>query len=178
VDRIARDRLILDNLPLAQWWANRQQRYAHGSISVDDLYQVACVGLIKAADTWNSGSAPFGVWATWKIRGEIRWELKRMGHTIKTSRGHPPKLMEGLVDIPDGLNHEPQSDKIEYADDALDHLTRWHRQMVMLHFGLVDGVEWPAVRIAEKMGCSHTTVDNHLHDAIEFLSRLSRRLSS
>ncbi|HYH46658.1 MAG TPA: sigma-70 family RNA polymerase sigma factor, partial [Thermoanaerobaculia bacterium] len=49
-DRLAREMLAEQYLPLARSLA---LRYRGGSESVDDLYQVACLGMLKALDRFD-----------------------------------------------------------------------------------------------------------------------------
>jgi RNA polymerase sigma-B factor len=68
--RRARDRLIENHLPLARRLA---MRYRRSPEPIDDLVQVASLGLIKAADRWDPDrGVPFSSYAAPTILGELR----------------------------------------------------------------------------------------------------------
>ena len=83
-DKAAREELILGNLRLV---LSVVGRFNPKRDSADDLFQVGCVGLIKAIDNFNPDFAVrFSTYAVPKIAGEIRRFLRDDG-TVKVSRG-------------------------------------------------------------------------------------------
>lgn len=79
-----RDAFIADNLALVHSLCTR---FRGRGIEYDDLYQAGCVGLIKAADGFDSGRGlQFSTYAVPVILGEIR-RLFRDGGAVKVSRG-------------------------------------------------------------------------------------------
>ncbi|MBR2876372.1 MAG: sigma-70 family RNA polymerase sigma factor [Clostridia bacterium] len=78
-----RDRLISDNLGLVHSCANR---FKNRGIEYEDLFQAGCVGLIKAADGFNSELGfQFSTYAVPAILGEIK-RIFRDGGAVKVSR--------------------------------------------------------------------------------------------
>jgi RNA polymerase sigma-B factor len=69
-DQLARERLVHAHLPLARHLAGR---YARGLEPFDDLFQVACLGLVKAVDRYDPdrGSC-FSSYAVPTITGELK----------------------------------------------------------------------------------------------------------
>lgn len=64
------EQLVLDNLPLAEYLAGR---YRRKGIPLDDLVQVASVGLMKAATRFEPGRGnAFSTYATPTITGELK----------------------------------------------------------------------------------------------------------
>jgi len=62
-------------------------RYTNKGIEYDDLFQTACVGLVKAVDSFDeSRGVCFSTYAVPVILGEIRQLFRREG-TVKVSRG-------------------------------------------------------------------------------------------
>lgn len=82
-DPTARDRLINGNLRLV---LSVIQRFNNRGEYVDDLFQVGCIGLIKAIDNFDLGqNVKFSTYAVPMIIGEIRRYL-RDNNPIRVSR--------------------------------------------------------------------------------------------
>lgn len=82
-DREARERLISCNLRLV---LSVIQRFSNRGESMDDLFQVGCIGLIKSIDNFNVElNVRFSTYAVPMIIGEIRRYL-RDNSTIRVSR--------------------------------------------------------------------------------------------
>lgn len=82
-ERNERDRFIENNLGLVH---SLCRRFSGRGIEYDDLYQAGCIGLIKAADAFDSERGLcFSTYAVPVIMGEIR-RLFRDGGAVKVSR--------------------------------------------------------------------------------------------
>ena len=82
-DREARDELVNGNLRLV---LSVIQRFTSRGENVDDLFQVGCIGLIKAIDNFDLGqNVKFSTYAVPMIIGEIRRYL-RDNNPIRVSR--------------------------------------------------------------------------------------------
>lgn len=82
-DRAARDELISGNLRLV---LSVIQKFAGRGESVDDLFQVGCIGLIKAIDNFDtSQNVRFSTYGVPMIAGEIRRYL-RDNSAVRVSR--------------------------------------------------------------------------------------------
>lgn len=82
-DRIARNEFINCNLRLV---LSIVQRYSHKTDNLDDLFQIGCVGLIKAVDNFNvQFNVCFSTYAVPMIAGEIKRFLRE--GSIRVSRG-------------------------------------------------------------------------------------------
>lgn len=83
-DKQATDRLVCENSGLI--WSV-VKRYLGRGTDAEDLYQIGCVGFLKAIDGFNTEyGTQFSTYAVPKISGEIRRFLRDDG-TIKVSRG-------------------------------------------------------------------------------------------
>lgn len=83
VDAAERDRFIESNLPLVH---SLCRRFTGRGIEYDDLFQMGCLGLVKAADGFDeSRGLCFSTYAVPVILGEIR-RMFRDGGSVKVSR--------------------------------------------------------------------------------------------
>lgn len=83
-DREAAGRLVEENSGLI--WSVAKRFFGRG-VDPDDLYQLGCVGFLKAIDGFDEGfGTRFSTYAVPKISGEIRRFLRDDG-TVKVSRG-------------------------------------------------------------------------------------------
>jgi RNA polymerase sigma-B factor len=79
-----RESLIESHLPLAKSVA---RRYVGRGVELDDLVQVAAVGLVKAANRFDTRrGASFGAFAEPTIEGEIRHHLRDRSGTVRIPR--------------------------------------------------------------------------------------------
>jgi RNA polymerase sigma-B factor len=78
------DRLVALHLPLARSAANRYQTHRDDH---EDVFQVACLGLVKAVLRFDpSVGAPFGAFATPTITGEVRRYFRDHAWDIRPPR--------------------------------------------------------------------------------------------
>ena len=83
-DRDALDRLLRENNGLI--WSVARRYFGRG-VEADDLYQLGCLGFIKAVDGFDADyGTRFSTYAVPKIAGEIRRFLRDDG-AVKVSRG-------------------------------------------------------------------------------------------
>lgn len=83
-DQDAKEQLVTENSGLI--WSVARRFYGRGAES-EDLYQLGCLGFIKAVDGFDTGfGTQFSTYAVPKIAGEIRRFLRDDG-AVKVSRG-------------------------------------------------------------------------------------------
>lgn len=106
-ERNERDRFIENNLGLVHLLC---RRFSGRGIEYDDLYQAGCIGLIKAADAFDSERGLcFSTYAVPVIMGEIR-RLFRDGGAVKVSRSIKElslKINREKQKLEQTLNREP-----------------------------------------------------------------------
>lgn len=111
-DRVAREELICGNLRLV---LSIIQRFGGRKESPDDLFQVGCIGLIKAVDNFNVElGVKFSTYAVPMIIGEIRRYL-RDNNAIRISRSMRDlayRAMTAREEISREKQIEPTSDEI------------------------------------------------------------------
>lgn len=83
-DMEAREQYIKGNLRLV---LSVIQRFSGNSENVDDLFQIGCIGLIKAIDNFDiSQNVKFSTYAVPMIMGEVRRYLRDNSNSIRVSR--------------------------------------------------------------------------------------------
>ncbi len=125
-DTTARDLLAAEMLPLARSLANR---YARRGESMDDLIQVASVGLMKAIDGFDlTRDVRFSSYATPTILGELRRHFRDRTWSVRVPRGLQEtqlKLARSREELTTKLGRSPTvqelSDALEISfDDVLE----------------------------------------------------------
>ena len=111
-DMEAREELICGNLRLV---LSILQRFSGRKENVDDLFQVGCIGLIKAVDNFNVDlNVKFSTYAVPMIIGEIRRYL-RDNNSIRISRSVRDlayRALQAREELTREKEHEPTVDEI------------------------------------------------------------------
>ena len=99
-DKLARQELIDGNLRLV---LSIVQRFSNRNENADDLFQVGCIGLIKAVDNFNTElDVKFSTYAVPMISGEIKRFLRddgivKVSRTLKETAYKVKKMREEIV---------------------------------------------------------------------------------
>ncbi|WP_290859692.1 SigB/SigF/SigG family RNA polymerase sigma factor [Hamadaea sp.] len=113
VDGLSRQELIHTHLPLARRLA---ARFRQRGEEMDDLTQVAVVGLITAANRFDPGlGRPFVAFAVPTIVGALRRHFRDHGWMLHVSRGpkeHYVAISAAFPDICQRLQHTPTAAEI------------------------------------------------------------------
>lgn len=114
-DRAATERLTEDNQGLI--WSVARRFFGRG-VEPDDLYQLACLGFLKAVDGFDTDyGTRFSTYAVPKISGEIRRFLRDDG-AVKVSRGLKERsaaLRLARLDLEQRLGREPTVSELSKA---------------------------------------------------------------
>jgi RNA polymerase sigma-B factor len=107
-DLEARDELVVRFMPLARQLA---ARYRHAGEPLEDLVQVACVGLIKAVDRFDpERGSGFTRYAVPTMLGELKRHFRDRGWSVHVSRATQElvlKVGEALGALPSKLGRSP-----------------------------------------------------------------------
>jgi RNA polymerase sigma-B factor len=117
-DMRARDQLAEEMLPLARALAGR---YAGRGEPLDDLVQVACVGIMKAIDGFDvSREVRFSSYATPTVLGEIKRHFRDKTWSVRVPRGLQ-ELQLQVAKERDKLTHElGRSPTVQELADSVD----------------------------------------------------------
>ena len=106
-DREASQRLVEENSGLI--WSVARRFFGKG-VDPDDLYQLGCVGFLKAIDGFDENyGTKFSTYAVPKISGEIRRFLRDDG-AVKVSRGikeQAAKIRQARANLEQRMGREP-----------------------------------------------------------------------
>ncbi len=111
-DKAAREKLINGNLRLV---LSVVQRFRNRDESPDDLFQVGCVGLIKACDNFDiNQQVKFSTYAVPMIIGEIKRYLRdnnyiRVSRSLRDIAYHSMQFKEDFINR---FNREPSPEEI------------------------------------------------------------------
>ena len=111
-DKSIRDKLVMGNLKLV---LSILKKYNNRNENLDDLFQIGCVGLVKAIDNFDlSYGVKFSTYSVLMIEGEIRKYL-RDNNTIRISRSvkeNAYKVLKYKNDYIMNYGKEPSYEKI------------------------------------------------------------------
>lgn len=117
-DEHARDLVIQEQLPLAEFLA---RKFAGRGEPVDDLVQVASVGLIKAVDRFDvDRNIEFSTYATPNILGEIKRYFRDKGWAMRVPRGLQELRQSAKEAIRDETVKSGRSPSLQELADTLD----------------------------------------------------------
>ncbi len=117
-DRGARERVIQEQLPLAEFLA---RKFAGRGEPVDDLVQVASVGLIKAVDRFDlDRQIEFSTYATPNILGEIKRYFRDKGWAMRVPRGLQELRQSAKEVIRDETVRTGRSPSLQELAETLD----------------------------------------------------------
>ena len=110
-DLTAREEYIRGNLRLV---LSVIKRFSQSNENVDDLFQIGCIGLIKAIDNFDSSlDVKFSTYAVPMIIGEIRRFLRDSSNPIRVSRS----LKDTAYNLCKGKPYQKESAGADYHGD-------------------------------------------------------------
>jgi RNA polymerase sigma-B factor len=118
-DPAVRERIILAYLGLADRLADRYR--GNRAVSLEDLRQVARLGLIKAVDRYQPERAnPFVPYAVATVVGELKRHLRDASWRLRVPRGTKDltmRLCRAVEELPQRIGHSPTiAELAEYLD--------------------------------------------------------------
>jgi RNA polymerase sigma-B factor len=179
-DRRARERAFEQSMPLARRLA---WRYRRGQEPLDDLLQVAYVGLVAAIDRFDPGRGTrFASFAGPTITGELRRYFRNTSWTAHVPRGvqeHFLVVRRATDELTTTLGRSPRVSEIEHATglDAEQIAEALHAR-VALHATSLDGPhedDGDGLALSDVLGADDERFE--LIDRQAAVASLRRRLS-
>ena len=166
-DRSERARVIEQNLPLVHAIA---RRFARGPEQLDDLVQVAAIGLIKAVDGFEEArGSDLGAYAVPTIVGELRRSVGGRSWPVRVPRGAggvqrpvAVPLDEDSGELPTGRSELDRSEQRLLLRAGIRALSRRERRVIALRYYR----DWSQQRIAAELGISQPQVSRILAAAL------------
>ena len=178
-DTAARETYIKGNLRLV---LSVIKRFSNSNENVDDLFQIGCIGLIKAINTFNPiKKIKLATYASRCIENEILMHMRVKKKLQRESSYYEPigTDKEGneiqLLDImeskePTALEQIGLKDDTRKVYELLDNvLSERERQVIIMRYGLYHGREYTQREIAKQLGISRSYVSRIEKSAIEKL---------
>jgi RNA polymerase sigma-B factor len=187
VDSRARELLIERHQGLARALA---LRYRSSGEAVDDLVQVANLGLVNAANRYDPArGAPFSTYAVPTILGELRRHFRDHGWSVHLPRGLKERVLEtrnAIERLNQDLQRAPTAEELAghmglSLDEVLDALAAQHESQALSLDGPAGSSEEEDVPLIEAAGEIDPGFDaveyrEALHKVVDKLSPEEREL--
>jgi RNA polymerase sigma-B factor len=167
--RSARNRVVEQNLPLAQAIARRFSRRPE---QVEDLVQDASIGLIRAVDGFRAErGGDLGAYAVPAIVGELRRSARKTAWPIRVPAGRALAPVPVAVSLDEQIEAPGAEAELERSEERLllhagiRTLGRRERRAIVLRYYR----DWSQERIAEDLGVSQPQVSRILASALRAL---------
>ena len=175
-DEEAKEQYIKGNLRLV---LSVIKRFSGSSENPDDLFQIGCIGLIKAINTFNPvKNIKLATYASRCIENEILMYLRRNSKTrMEVSIDEPLNvdwdgnelLLSDVLGTEDDVISRKMEDEVEITllGKAINKLSPREQMIIKLRFGLnnADGKEKTQKEVADLLGISQS-----------YISRLEKRI--
>jgi len=121
-DQRAREALVERYMPLARRLA---RRYVRGTEPMEDLLQVASIGLVNAIDRFDvERGRPFTAFAVPTILGEMRRYFRDAGwalHVPRTAKERALEVRDATAELHSSTGHSPTANQLaEYLELEID----------------------------------------------------------
>lgn len=180
-DSRARAKLIEHNLRLV---AHIVKKYYSGNTQQEDLISIGTIGLIKAVDSFNpENGARFATYGARCIQNEILMYFRTqkklamevsIHDTIEIDReGNPLTYMDVIKcddTIADDLDTKIKMSKA--SEYIMNGLGEREREIIILRYGLGNGMPITQREAAEKLGISRSYVSRIEKNALEKIKRI------
>ncbi|HIT30755.1 MAG TPA: RNA polymerase sporulation sigma factor SigE [Candidatus Scatomorpha stercoravium] len=173
-DDAARARLIEHNLRLVVYIA---RRFENTAVNIEDLISIGAIGLIKAVNTFKSSkTVKLATYASRCIENEILMYLRKnsasrgdvsIDEPLNTDYDGNELLLSDILGTDADEVIRPLEDDAdrEMLMRAIDTLSEREKNIILLRYGFVGGVEYTQKEVAALLGISQS-----------YISRLEKRI--
>ena len=173
-DDAARARLIEHNLRLVVYIA---RRFENTAVNIEDLISIGAIGLIKAVNTFKSSkTVKLATYASRCIENEILMYLRKnsasrgdvsIDEPLNTDHDGNELLLSDILGTDADEVIRPLEDDAdrEMLMRAIDTLSEREKNIILLRYGFVGGVEYTQKEVAALLGISQS-----------YISRLEKRI--
>ena len=175
-DKKARDKVVSDNLGLVHAIVRRFEKRGHDR---EELFQIGCIGLIKAINTFNPvKNIKLATYASRCIENEILMYLRRNSKTrMEVSIDEPLNvdwdgnelLLSDILGTDDDVISRDIENETEKSllNMAIDRLNPREQKIIQLRYGIgrEDGEELTQKEVADMLGISQS-----------YISRLEKKI--
>jgi RNA polymerase sigma factor FliA len=126
-DEDARSSIIEQHLPLVHHIARQVQKKVGNYVSIDDLVNAGCVGLLGAVDSFDSSRGlAFSTYAVPRIRGAILDDLRKLDHASRSVRQRQRAIAAAERELSTGLDRKPGDREIASTMNVdIETLWKW-----------------------------------------------------
>ena len=173
-DDAARARLIEHNLRLVVYIA---RRFENTAVNIEDLISIGAIGLIKAVNTFKSSkTVKLATYASRCIENEILMYLRKnsasrgdvsIDEPLNTDYDGNELLLSDILGTDADEVVRPLEDDAdrEMLMRAIDTLSEREKNIILLRYGFVGGIEYTQKEVAALLGISQS-----------YISRLEKRI--
>jgi RNA polymerase sigma factor (sigma-70 family) len=127
-----RNELIENYLPLAESLAWKKNRVTPNSITIDELKSAAYMGLMLAADRFDTEKGAFGPYAAIRIIGEMKDYLRKCGRFPSTSLD--TAVEEDDFELSSVLESPKENNPEEFFEEATKCLNDLGKKVVISYY--------------------------------------------
>lgn len=135
-----REKLILEYAELVKIVAGRVSMYLGTNVEYDDLLGYGSIGLIDAIDKFDyTKGVKFETYASFRIRGSMIDEIRKLDWAPRTLRNKQKKLREGIAKIERDSGTVATDEEIaSYIGISKEELLDWYKQIEQSNIASLD----------------------------------------
>ena len=169
-DKMARDELVLNNLPQVKWIANRIAGHFSSAEDMEDLMVAGIIGLIDAAKRYDSSrDNKFMTYATFRIRGAILSELRSRDFVSRSTRKKIRNLEEASMKLEQESGHVADDEEIARELNIDVDKVRETRKMAHISFVSIDEINGSSSR-TDKENMLHHLIGEDTNNPFDLIS--------
>lgn len=163
-----RQKIIIDNLPLAKMIASKMYNKLCGTIEFDDLYQESVIGLIDAVDKYKfTNNVKFTTYASYRISGQVMDLVRKQDYYSRNMRNEVKKGIRKNITFVQyescrniGVPFKNIDGKID-LDNIINNLSKIEIQIIYYRY---------------VYGLSFTTISNKINKSCSYICQTHKKI--